>query len=248
MSKRVGLPSLNSTSKKEGLQPVKVQRYRAGKAPEGYVDPALESSDEDDEGGSSKATAGGLRGAGGIQVSIGQNEAPKMAYQVLNVEKMTMERQREKAQKGSPSSGSRSDPASGDRRLARLEAMQTEDRRSRGDTRSRRRGGSDDEEEEEDKEDDDQEEEAALMRRKAARARAMREQDEEGELWGKGEEDEDEDEEDARKNKARRGGEVRVFVHCYSSDPTMEEEVCVQSGRIGSRRKGNSLGLYSMML
>ncbi|KAG0223740.1 splicing factor, Prp19-binding domain-containing protein [Mortierella sp. GBAus27b] len=208
-SKRAGLPSLNSLSKKEAFQPVKVQRYRAGKAPEGYVDPAHESSDEDED--SSSTPKGGAHGP------VSQDEPPRMAYQVLNVERMTIERQMEKAQKAG---SSRSDPAaSGDRRLARLQATMTEDRRSRGDTRSRRHGGSDDEEEEEEEAqgEEDEEEEAALRRRKAARARAMRgEQEEEEELWGKGEE-EDEEEEDTRKSRTRREGEESEGSSEYTS-------------------------------
>ncbi|KAF9354180.1 Microfibrillar-associated protein 1 [Mortierella sp. NVP85] len=205
-SKRAGLPSLNSTSKKEALQPVKVQRYRAGKAPEGYVDPALQSSDEDEDDSSTTA-----RRAGGIQVAAAQNEPPRMAYQVLNIERMTKERQMEKGQKAGGSSSS-------DRRLARLEAMQVEDRRSRGDTRSRQRDASDDDEEDEAAEDEEEdEEEAALRRRKAARARAMREQEEEEELWGKGEEEEEEEEEDTRKGKARREAEESEGSSEYTS-------------------------------
>ena len=212
-SKRAGLPSLNSSSKKEALQPVKVQRYRAGRAPEGYVDPALESSDEDEDGSSTTA-----RRAGGVQGAAAQNEPPRMAYQVLNIERMTKERQMEKGQKAGGSSGH----ASSDRRLARLEAMQVEDRRSRGDTRSRQRDDSDDDEdgaaEDEEEDEEEEEEEAALRRRKAARARAMREQEEEEELWGKGEEEEEEEEEeDTRKGKARREAEViSSFFRCQS--------------------------------
>ncbi|KAF9081318.1 Microfibrillar-associated protein 1 [Mortierella sp. AD031] len=211
-SKRAGLPSLNSgsassASKKGALQPVKVQRYRAGKAPEGYVDPALQSSDEDeDEAGQDGSAPGGRggRGAGGIQMSIGAGqEERRAAYQVLNVEQMTRERQQERLQKGGQVElDAAASAAGGDRRLARLQAMQMTDQRSRGDTRSRRaRDDSDDAEEEgEDRgeSDEDDEEEAALRRRKAARAKAMREQEEE-ELWDQGEEEEEEEEEDARR-------------------------------------------------
>ncbi|KAG0007369.1 hypothetical protein BGZ80_004733, partial [Entomortierella chlamydospora] len=218
-SKKAGLPSLNSINKKDGLQPVKVQRYRAGQAPEGYVDPALESSDEEeDENDASKTRrdgrSKGVGGATGGNMSISQeDQQPRVAYKILNIERMTKERQMEKK------SQSQSIPdipagASGDRRLARLQAIQMEDRRSRGDVRSRRgRGGSDEDEEggeeEEKEEEEDDEEEAALRRRKAARARAMREEAEEEELWGQGEEEEEEEEEDGagRKGKSRREGE-----------------------------------------
>ncbi|KAF9942452.1 hypothetical protein BGZ70_006139, partial [Mortierella alpina] len=157
-SKRVGLPSLNSTSKKDALQPVKVQRYRAGKAPEGYVDPALESSDEEENEGRDPSSARGHGRAGGISMSIG-SEPPKMAYQVLNVEQMTRERKLEQAQRKERGGAAAVEPlataAAGDRRLARLQQMQMGSQRSRGDTRSRRaRAGSDDDEEEEDEEEE----------------------------------------------------------------------------------------------
>lgn len=206
-SKRAGLPSLNSgtssASKKGALQPVKVQRYRAGKAPEGYVDPALQSSDEDedDQDESSSARRAKSNAAGGIQLSIGTGqEERKAAYQVLNVEQMTRERLQERAQRGSQPDMSVT-AAGGDRRLARLQAMQLSDQRSRGDTRSRRArvdSGEDEEEQEKSESSGDDEEEAALRRRKAARAKAMREEEEE-ELWGQGEEDEEEEVEDSRR-------------------------------------------------
>ncbi|KAI7820807.1 splicing factor, Prp19-binding domain-containing protein [Gamsiella multidivaricata] len=209
-SKRAGLPSLNSISRKEGLQPVKVQRYRAGKAPEGYVDPALESSDEEDEAGTSARG-----GRTGINVAIAQEEKPRMAYQVLNIEKMTRERQAEKALRGQSEVQGAAAAAVTDRRLARLQAMQMEDRRSRGDIRSRQRDESDEDEEEEAEEDEDEEEDA-LRRRKAARARAMREQDEEEELWGKGEEEEEEGD-TGRRGKARRESEESEGSSEYTS-------------------------------
>ncbi|KAK5801695.1 splicing factor, Prp19-binding domain-containing protein [Linnemannia elongata] len=207
-SKRAGLPSLNSAassaSKKGALQPVKVQRYRAGKAPEGYVDPALQSSDEDedDQDESPSARRSAANAAGGIQLSFGAGqEERKAAYQVLNVEQMTRERQQERAQRGGQPDLSAA-AAGGDRRLARLQAMQLSDQRSRGDTRSRRaRDGSDEDEEEQEKSESsgDDEEEAALRRRKAARVKAMREEEEE-ELWGQGEEEDEEEEvEDSRR-------------------------------------------------
>lgn len=207
-SKRAGLPSLNSAassaSKKGALQPVKVQRYRAGKAPEGYVDPALQSSDEDedDQDESPSARRSAANAAGGIQLSFGSGqEERKSAYQVLNVEQMTRERQQERAQRGGQPDLSAA-AAGGDRRLARLQAMQLSDQRSRGDTRSRRaRDGSDEDEEEQEKSESsgDDEEEAALRRRKAARVKAMREEEEE-ELWGQGEEEDEEEEvEDSRR-------------------------------------------------
>ncbi|KAF9161282.1 hypothetical protein BGX20_002156, partial [Mortierella sp. AD010] len=218
-SKKAGLPSLNSINKKDGLQPVKVQRYRAGQAPEGYVDPALESSDEEeDENDVSKGRDGRSKGAGagGINMSISQeDQQPRVAYKILNIERMTKERQMEKKSQSQSIPDIPVGGASGDRRLARLQAIQMEDRRSRGDVRSRRgRGGSDqdeekgeeEEEEEEKEEEEDDEEEAALRRRKAARARAMREEAEEEELWGHGEEEEDE-EDAGRKDKSRRDGE-----------------------------------------
>ena len=218
-SKRVGLPSLNSTSKKDALQPVKVQRYRAGKAPEGYVDPALESSDEEDNEAKDTSARGGR--AGGISMSIG-SEPPKMAYQVLNVEQMTRERQLEQSQRKDRGGAAGSEPlaaASSDRRLARLQQMQMDSQRSRGDTRSRRaRADSDEEEEDEEEksEDEDDEEEAALLRRKAARARASKVQEEEEELWGQGEEEEEEEEQQAgRKGRSRREGEVSD-LNCVS--------------------------------
>ncbi|KAF8943422.1 Microfibrillar-associated protein 1 [Haplosporangium gracile] len=208
-SKRAGLPSLNSStssaSKKSALQPVKVQRYRAGKAPEGYVDPALQSSDEDedDQDESPSARRAATNGAGGIQLSIGAGqEERKAAYQVLNVEQMTRERQQERAQRGGQPDMSAAAAAGGDRRLARLQAMQLSDQRSRGDTRSRRARAISDEDEGEQgtsQSSGDDEEEAALRRRKAARAKAMREEEEE-ELWGQGEEEEEEEEvEDSRR-------------------------------------------------
>ncbi|KAI1316111.1 Microfibrillar-associated protein 1 [Mortierella claussenii] len=236
-SKRVGLPSLNSSSKKEVLQPVKVQRYRAGQAPEGYVDPALESSDDEDDGNAASASAGtGARGgrarAGGINMSISQEDQPRAAYQVLNVEKMTREREMERSRSGLP------DPSiiGGDRRLARLQAVQTEDRRSRGDTKSRRgRSGSDDELEEDkqtqDEEEDDDEEEAALQRRKAARARAMREEAEQEELWGQGEEEEEEEEDTSRKSRARRDGEESEGSSEYTSGSEEESSEDEQTPR-----------------
>ncbi|KAF9425630.1 Microfibrillar-associated protein 1 [Podila epigama] len=207
-SKRVGLPSLNSipSSSKKAPQPVKVQRYRAGQAPEGYVDPALESSDEEDQEDVQH------RGARGIHMAIGGQppEEPKLAYQVLNVEKMILERQKEKEQQRKGSRGEEGEAPVLDRRLQRLQAGQIEDRRSRGDTRSRRRrSDSDDEESEKEDEDEemDDEEEASLRRRKALRARAMREEEEE-ELLGHEEEEEEEDQEEARKrNKARKGAD-----------------------------------------
>ncbi|KAG0079951.1 Microfibrillar-associated protein 1, partial [Podila epicladia] len=80
-SKRAGLPSLNSapSSSKKPLQPVKVQRYRAGQAPEGYIDPSLQSSDDENQDDSQQH---GLRvGRGGINMAIGEHapEEPKMA-------------------------------------------------------------------------------------------------------------------------------------------------------------------------
>ncbi|KAF9188841.1 Microfibrillar-associated protein 1 [Haplosporangium sp. Z 767] len=235
-SKRAGLPSLNALSKKEALQPVKVQRYRAGKAPEGYVDPALESSDEDEAQERSSATRQ-RAGPGGISMSIATEE-PRQAYQILNVDQMTKERQMERqAQKGGASSSSAADiaAASGDRRLARLQAMQLEDqdRRSRGDMRSRRgRGVSDEEaEEQSEEEEEDEEEEVALRRRKAARAKAMREQDEE-ELWGQGEEEEEEVQDSGRRAKARHDSEESEGSSEYTSGS--EEE---SSEDDGPRRK-----------
>jgi len=226
-SKRAGLPSLNSASgsKKEALQPVKVQRYRAGQAPEGYVDPALESSsDEDDQDGNGRrrANEGGVSRK--INMSIGdQNAQPerKTAYQIINVEKMAEERRREKAeqrQKG----GDLPVPAGGggDRRLARLQAIQLQDRRGRGDAKSRRRGGSesDEDQDEEDDNNEEDEEEAALRRRKAARARALREDaGGEEELWGQGEEEKEEDE-DSKPSRSRRRGEVSAFYHVVYTD------------------------------
>ncbi|KAF9902794.1 Microfibrillar-associated protein 1 [Linnemannia zychae] len=212
-SKRAGLPSLNSAassaSKKGGaLQPVKVQRYRAGKAPEGYIDPALQSSDEDDENENDEATSTGRQGAraaGGIQLSISTGqEDHRAAYQVLNVDQMTRERQQENAQKGGHAGLMTASAVGGDRRLARLQAMQLTNQRNRGDARSRyTRGGRDQDEEESDKAESsgDDEEEAALRRRKAARAKAMREQTEE-ELWGQGEEEDEEEEDSRRKGRA----------------------------------------------
>ncbi|KAF8978562.1 Microfibrillar-associated protein 1 [Entomortierella lignicola] len=222
-SKRVGLPSLNSVNKKEGLQPVKVQRYRAGQAPAGYVDPALESTDEEDEDGNEGSSSTRRDGRSrGQEQQQQQQEAPKMAYKILNIERMTKERQMEKkSQKGDESSildAAAVDP--NDRRLARLQAIQMEDRRSRGDARSRRgRDGSDEEEEEEEEqEDDDDEEEAALRRRKAARARAMREEEEGEELWGQGEEEEEEEDQDAkRKGKPRHDGKDSEGSSEYTS-------------------------------
>ncbi|KAG0203965.1 Microfibrillar-associated protein 1 [Mortierella sp. GBA30] len=229
-SKRAGLPSLNSSSKKEAPQPVKVQRYRAGKAPEGYVDPALESSDEE-EGNDAITAARGGRGAaagtGGISMSI-SSEPPKMAYQILNVEQMTRERQMEQSQRKGRAGGAQETPVAvatgGDRRLARLQAIQMEDRAGREDMRSRRRrGGSDNEDEEEEKsEEDDDEEEAALRRRKAARAKAMREEEEE-ELWEQGEEEEEEEQDSRRKGKARREGEESEGSSEYTSSGSEEE-------------------------
>ncbi|KAG0054300.1 Microfibrillar-associated protein 1 [Gryganskiella cystojenkinii] len=205
-SKRAGLPSLNSSSgskKGDALQPVKVQRYRAGQAPEGYVDPALESSSDEDEqaeGGRRRNDAVSSRK---INVSIGDQESERRAaYQVINVERMTQERLREKAEQRQGGKGQQAVPVptGGDRRLARLQAVQTEDRRSRGDARSRRRGDSDEEQEdEEEDEEEEDEEEATLRRRKAARARALREEAEgEEELWGQGEEEDEEEEEHKR--------------------------------------------------
>ncbi|KAF9919974.1 Microfibrillar-associated protein 1 [Linnemannia zychae] len=206
-SKKVGLPSLNSaassTSKKNAPQPVKVQRYRAGRVPEGYVDPALQSSDEDeadqDDATSGRRGAAGPATGGGIQLSIGvEQEESRTAYKILNVEQMTKERELERAQKGEADHAA----AGGDRRLARLQALQFSDHKSRGDTRSRGARADDDENESKDEEEaessGDDEEEAALRRRKAARAKALRDQEEE-ELWGQGEEDEEEEEEDSRR-------------------------------------------------
>ncbi|KAF9114767.1 Microfibrillar-associated protein 1 [Mortierella sp. AM989] len=230
-SKRAGLPSLNSVNKKDGLKPVKVQRYRAGQAPEGYVDPALESSDEEENEGSTRD--GRSRTSGGINMSISQDsQQPRVAYQVLNVEKMTKERQMEKAHKGGISDVGSS---TGDRRLARLQAIQIEDRRGRGDTRSRRgRGGSDEDEEEEDKEEEeDEEEEAALRRRKAARARAMREEAEEEEVWGQGEEEEEDDDDARRKGKSRHHGKDSE----ESSEYTSESEEESSEDEMAPRRK-----------
>ncbi|KAF9120384.1 Microfibrillar-associated protein 1 [Mortierella sp. 14UC] len=216
-SKRAGLPSLNSaapsaTKKGGALQPVKVQRYRAGKAPEGYVDPALQSSEEDDENENDEATSTGRQGgrtAGGIQLSIttGQ-EDHRAAYQVLNVEQMTRERQQESTQRGGQvglaAAAAAAAAAGGDRRLARLQAIQLTDQRNR-DARSRRTRDGNDQDQDEDEANksassgDDDEEEAALRRRRAARAKTMGEQEEE-ELWGQGEEEEeDEEEEDSRR-------------------------------------------------
>ncbi|KAF9297455.1 Microfibrillar-associated protein 1 [Mortierella antarctica] len=213
-SKRAGLPSLNSapSSSKKPLQPVKVQRYRAGQAPEGYVDPALQSSDDENQDDSQQH---GVRvGRGGINMAIGGHppEEPKMAYQILNVEKMTLERQVEKSrQLKSGRAGSEDLPVVHDRRLQRLQAIDIAGRRSRGDIRSRRQHGSSDvDDEEEDKpvsdEDMDDEEEASLRRRKALSARAMRAEDEE--LLGFEDEDDDDDDEDSnRRTKERRTGE-----------------------------------------
>lgn len=221
-SKRVGLPSLNSTSKKDALQPVKVQRYRAGKAPEGYVDPALESSDDEENEGKEPSArgSGGAGRSGGISMSIG-SEPPKMAYQVLNVEQMTRERKLEQSQRKERGGAAVSEPlaaAAGDRRLARLQQMQMDSSRSRGDTRSRRaRADSDEEEEveEEKSEDEEDEEEAALLRRRAARARASKVQEEEEELWGQGEEEEEEEEQQAgRRGRSRREGDVSDVRLC----------------------------------
>ncbi|KAF9539673.1 Microfibrillar-associated protein 1 [Mortierella hygrophila] len=207
-SKRAGLPSLNSggstASKKGALQPVKVQRYRAGKAPEGYVDPALQSSDEEendhDESPSARRTAANATGGIHMSIGVGQEER-KGAYQVLNVEQMTRERQQERAQRGGQPEMSAA-AAGGDRRLARLQAMQSSDQRSRGDTRSRRTKDDSDEDEEEheiSENSGDDEEEAAVRRRKAVRAKALREEEEE-ELWGQGEEEDEEEEvEDSRR-------------------------------------------------
>lgn len=218
-SKRAGLPSLNSapSSSKKPLQPVKVQRYRAGQAPEGYVDPALQSSDDENQDDSQQH---GVRvGRGGINMAIGGHppEEPKMAYQVLNVEKMTLERQVEKSrQLKSGRAGSEDLPVVHDRRLQRLQAIDIAGRRSRGDIRSRRQHGSTDvDDEEEDKpvsdEDMDDEEEASLRRRKALSARAMRAEDEE--LLGFEDEDDDDDDEDSnRRTKERRTGEVCYLI------------------------------------
>ncbi|KAG0264361.1 Microfibrillar-associated protein 1 [Mortierella polycephala] len=235
-SKRAGLPSLNALSKKEAFQPVKVQRYRAGKAPEGYVDPTLESSDEDEAQERSTSTRQ-RAGPGGISMSITAEE-PRQAYQILNVDQMTKERQMERqAQKGGASGSSTADiaAAGGDRRLARLQAMQLEDRdrRSRGDMRSRRgRGVSDEEaEEQSEEEEEDDEEETALRRRKAARAKAMTEQDEE-ELWGQGEEEEEEDQDSGKRAKARHDSEESEGSSEYTSgseDESSEDD--------GPRRK-----------
>lgn len=237
-SKRAGLPSLNSAapsaSKKGALQPVKVQRYRAGKAPEGYVDPALQSSDEDEDNhdDSSSARRTGANAAGGIHLSIGAGqEERKTAYQVLNVEQMTKDRHLERAQKGGQADMNTA-AAGNDRRIARLQAMQLSDQRSRGDTRSRRaRADSDEEKEQEISESsEDDEEEAALRRRKAARAKAMRE-DEEEELWGQGEEEEEEEAEDPR----RRGhaevticmvGNALCFRVCVRTAICILNDVC----------------------
>ncbi|KAG0332153.1 Microfibrillar-associated protein 1 [Podila horticola] len=213
-SKRAGLPSLNSAPSlsKKPLQPVKVQRYRAGQAPEGYVDPALQSSDDEDQDESQQH---GIRvGRGGINMAIGGHppEEPKLAYQILNVEKMTLERQMEKSRQRKSGRASSEDlPAVHDRRLQRLQAIDITDRRSRGDTRSRRRHDNSDGDGEEDDnpvsdKDMDDEEEASLRRRKALRARAMREEEEE-ELLGHEDEDDDDNEDSNRRNKNRRTGE-----------------------------------------
>ncbi|KAG0015387.1 Microfibrillar-associated protein 1 [Podila clonocystis] len=230
-SKRAGLPSLNSapSSSKKPLQPVKVQRYRAGQAPEGYVDPALQSSDDENQDESQHY---GIRvGRGGINMAIGGHppEEPKTAYQILNVEKMTLERQIEKSrQRNSGRAGSENLPVVHDRRLQRLQAIDIGDRRSRGDTRSRRRhGNSDMDDEEEDKpvsdEDTSDEEEASLRRRKALHARAMQEEEE---LLGLEDEDDDgEDDEDSnRRNKDRRTGEESEEGSSEYTSSVSEEE------------------------
>ncbi|KAG0011488.1 Microfibrillar-associated protein 1 [Podila clonocystis] len=230
-SKRAGLPSLNSapSSSKKPLQPVKVQRYRAGQAPEGYVDPALQSSDDENQDESQHY---GIRvGRGGINMAIGGHplEEPKMAYQILNVEEMTLERQIEKSrQRNSGRAGSEDLPVVHDRRLQRLQTIDIGDRRSRGDTRSRRRhGNSDMDDEQEDKpasdEDASDEEEALLRRRKALHARAVRE--EEDLLGLEDEDDEDEDDEDSnRRNKDRRTGEESEEASSEYTSSGSEEE------------------------
>ncbi|KAF9899015.1 hypothetical protein BX616_003359 [Lobosporangium transversale] len=228
-SKRVALPSLNSTSKKDALKPVKVQRYRAGQVPEGYVDPALESSDDEEE--ETAATGrGGLAKAGRINVSIAQDEQPRVAYQVLNVEQMTKQRQLERV----TSSGTAAS-AEGDRRLARLQAIHLEDRRSRGDTKSRRRREDSDDSDEQDKDEaqgeEEDDEEAAARRREAARARAMRGDDEQ-ELWEQGEEEEEEEDHADRKSRAKRDGEESEGSSEYTSGSEEESE-----DEIASRRK-----------
>lgn len=150
-------------------------------------------------------------------------EEPKMAYQVLNVEKMTLERQMEKSQQYTSGRAVSEDmPVALDRRLQRLQAIEIGDRRSRGDTRSRlRHGNSDEDGEKEDNpasdEDMDDEEEASLRRRKALRARDMRTGEEE--LLGHEDEDDDEidDEDSRRRAKARRVGEVPFLIFSETS-------------------------------
>ncbi|KAF9013639.1 Microfibrillar-associated protein 1 [Haplosporangium bisporale] len=234
-SKRAGLPSLNSapSSSKKPLQPVKVQRYRAGQAPEGYVDPALQSSDDEDQ---DEAQQHGIRaGRGGINMAIGAHppEEPKMAYQILNVEKMTLERQMEKSRQHTSGRAVSEDiPVALDRRLQRLQAIEIGDRRSRGDTRSRRRHDNSDEDSEENSpasdEDMDDEEEAS-RRRMALRARGMREEEEE-ELLGHEDEDDDEvdevdNDDSSRRTKARRAGEENEGEESseYTSSGSEEE-------------------------
>jgi hypothetical protein len=152
-----------------------------------------------------------VNAAGGILLSIGAGqEERKTAYQVLNVEQMTKDRLLERAQKGGQAAMNITD-GGGDRRLARLQAMQLSDQRSRGDTRSRRARDDSDEEEEQGKSEssDEEEEEAALRRRKAARAKALREEEEE-ELWGQGEEEEEE--EDAEDSRRKGHAEVTICL------------------------------------
>ncbi|KAF9969720.1 hypothetical protein BGZ73_007774 [Actinomortierella ambigua] len=228
-SKRVGLPAATSSSKNAPLQPVKVQRYRAGQVPEGYVDPALESSDEEDED-QQNLRANARRGAGGIQLSIGEGDQPRQAYQVLNVEKMAQERRQEQSKQSLPID------TTGDRRLARLQALQQQ--QQQGDRRGRRRRASSDEEEESEEESEGRhsdEEEAALRRRQAARAR--RQEEEQEELWGHGEEEEEEeedDEEEKRKSRSRRGGEDESEG---SSEYTSGSEEESSEDEMAARRK-----------
>ncbi|KAG0232718.1 Microfibrillar-associated protein 1 [Actinomortierella wolfii] len=227
-SKRLGLPALTSASKNAPVQPVKVQRYRAGKVPEGYVDPALESSDEEDE----QQPQLHARGKGGIQLSIGEDDQPKLAYQVLNLDKMAQERRLEQQQQKKQTLPT---DTTGDRRLARLQAMQQQ----QGDRRSRRRRASSDEEEDKSAEDSEgdgtDEEEAALRRRQAARAR--RQEEEQEELWGKGEEEEEEESEEEdvkRRGRARHGDEDEDEE---SSEYTSGSEEESSEDEMASRRK-----------
>ncbi|KAF9164342.1 hypothetical protein DFQ26_001588 [Actinomortierella ambigua] len=228
-SKRVGLPSATSSSSNASLQPVKVQRYRAGQVPEGYVDPALESSDEEDEEQQQLRGNARGRGTGGIQLSIGEGDQPRQAYQVLNMDKMTQERRQEQSKQSLPVD------TTGDRRLARLQALQQQ--QQQGDHRSRRRRASSDEEEESEDESDggrSDEEEAALRRRQAARAR--RHEEEQEELWGHGEEEEEEsnDEEEKRKSRSRRGDEDESED---SSEYTSGSEEESSEDEMAARRK-----------